>query len=170
MGLETWFDCMFRVIHVSKATVPDVEEPDMGDDSDEEEEDDEDETDDIGIDDCNVERVIDERWCGKAALLLDHLVSVSKKMCLHPSFALAIGEMMKQFKGRSGQTARMKNKPIKEGHKFFAICCSLTGFVLDMIPNGRLEKTKQKDCRKETNENASWQWTTISRIQRSRRA
>ena len=44
--------------------------------------------------------------CGKAALLLDHLVAVSKKICSHPSFALAIDEMMKRFKGRSGQTAR----------------------------------------------------------------
>ena len=97
---KTWFNHMFRVIYMSKAAVPDVEEPDMGDDLDEEEEDvDEDETDDIGVDDCNIERVIDKRWYAKAAMLLDHLVAVLKKMCLHPSFALAVNEMMKRSKG-----------------------------------------------------------------------
>ena len=49
--------------------------------------------------------------------------------------------MMKLFKGRSSQTHRMKNKPIKEGYKFFALCDNATGFVYDFLPDGRYEKT-----------------------------
>ena len=45
--------------------------------------------------------------------------------------------MMTRFKGRSSDTYRMKNKPIKEGYKNYAICCSQTGFVFHYIPYGR---------------------------------
>ena len=30
----------------------------------------------------------------------------------------------------------MKNKPIKEGYKFFVLACSLTGFILNFTPCG----------------------------------
>src|SRR6056300_271631 len=49
---------------------------------------------------------------------------------------------MKKFKGRSAQTVRMKNKPIKEGFKFFAICDATEGFVYAFKPSGRLEETR----------------------------
>jgi hypothetical protein len=61
---------------------------------------------------------------------------VTKRLCTHPGFALAIDEMMKRFKGLSS-----KNKPIKEGYKFFALCDSFTGFIYNLIPDGRLEKS-----------------------------
>eukprot|EP00977_Amphora_coffeiformis_P010453 scaffold2444_cov88-Amphora_coffeaeformis.AAC.1 len=47
--------------------------------------------------------------------------------------------MMKLFKGRSGQTTRMKGKPIKEGYKFWALYDAETGYIFDFIPDGRLE-------------------------------
>jgi len=34
----------------------------------------------------------------------------------------------------------MKNKPIGEGYKFFAICDATTGYVFDFLPDGRAEK------------------------------
>ena len=41
---------------------------------------------------------------------------------------------MKKFKGCSGQTFQMKNKPISEGYKFRAICCANSGFCYHYIP------------------------------------
>jgi hypothetical protein len=38
---------------------------------------------------------------------------------------------------------RMK-KPDKEGFKFLASCCTLTGFIYNFIPDGRLNKEKNK--------------------------
>jgi len=67
---------------------------------------------------------------------LNHVNTVSKKLCTYPGFALSIDEMMKIFKGRSHMTVRMKCKPIKEGFKFYAICDSSTGFVYHFIPDG----------------------------------
>lgn len=52
---------------------------------------------------------------------------------------------MKKFKGRSAQTVRMKNKPIKEGFKFFAICDATEGFVYGFKPSGRLQETRIAD-------------------------
>ena len=139
-----WFKYMFRNLHLTETEVLDIEEPLI--DTDNAEcgvEEDAEEADVSGeeLEDCNIERDVDEVWYAKAKKMLDQLVKVSKKICLHPSFALAIDEMMKRFKGRSAQTLRIKNKPIKEGYKFFSICCALTGFVYDIIPDGQLEKS-----------------------------
>ena len=87
-----------------------------------------------------VEQETDEQWYAKAKTVLDQLVKVLKRICTNPLFPCAIDEMMKLFKGRTAQSHRLKNKPIKEGYKFFSICSSLTGFVYDLIPDGRLEK------------------------------
>jgi hypothetical protein len=86
------------------------------------------------------EEDIDKRWFAKAAPLVDHLNAASKRVCRHPGFTCAIDEQMKKFKGRSSQTHRMKNKPIKEGFKFFALCDTGTGFVFHSNPDGRGER------------------------------
>ena len=52
--------------------------------------------------------------------------------------------MMKLFKGCSSMTIRMKQKPIKEGFKFLAICDTVTGFVFYFVPDGLWEKKKKK--------------------------
>jgi hypothetical protein len=88
----------------------------------------------------NVEREVDGRWYAKAAPLIDHVNKISRTLCKHPGFAVSIDEMMKKFKGRSGQTLRIKNKPIKEGFKFFSICDASAGYVWNFIPDGRLVK------------------------------
>src|SRR5210317_2027807 len=86
-----------------------------------------------------------EVWYHKAKPVLDHVESVSQKFCIHPGFCISIDEQMKKFKGRSAQTVRMKNKPIKEGFKFFAICDATEGFVYGFKPSGRLEQTRIAD-------------------------
>lgn len=83
---------------------------------------------------------IDDGWFAKAAPLVEHVNTVLQRICWHPGFALSIDEMMRLFKGRSIQTHRMKHKPIKEGFKFFAICCAQSGYVYSFFPDGRKEK------------------------------
>lgn len=84
------------------------------------------------------EQECDQRWYKKVALFIDHVNSMSAHICIRPGSRLSIDEMMKLFKGRSAQTARMKGKPIKEGYKFWALCDAETGYVYDFIPDGRL--------------------------------
>lgn len=136
---KSWFQYMFRNIHMVETDMLDVEEPLLSFDDLEDEEVEDEELDEMD-ETPDETRQVDNRWYAKAAPILDHFLAVSHRICKHPGFALAIDEMMKRFKGRSGQTLRIKNKPIKEGYKFFAICDSLTGFVFNLIPDGRLEK------------------------------
>ena len=49
---------------------------------------------------------------------------------------LALDEMMIRFMGRSNETHRIKNKPIKKGYKFFVLA-TLFGFVVSFTPDGR---------------------------------
>ena len=85
-------------------------------------------------------------WSYKAAPFIELLNRVSKMVCRWPSFKVSIDEMMTRFKGRSGETYRMKNKPIQSGYKFFALCCADTGFVWHIIPHGRVSDNKQTGC------------------------
>jgi Transposase IS4 len=77
------------------------------------------------------------RWYRKIEAFMQQVNRISKKICRHPGHALSIDEMMKRYKGRSNMTHKMKHKPIKEGYKFFALCCSQTGCVFDFIIDGR---------------------------------
>ena len=83
-----------------------------------------------------------KKWYLKVEPFLNHVNEVSQKYCLNPGFCVSIDKQMKKFKGRSSQTVRMKNKPIKEGFKFFALCDATTGFVYAFKPSGRLEENK----------------------------
>ena len=93
----------------------------------------------------DVLQTYETKWYEKTRLFVDHVASVSKQICVRPGSRLSLDEQMKRFKGRSSQTTRMKNKPIKEGFKFFALCDAETGYVYEFIPNGRLEKTSIHD-------------------------
>ena len=92
-----------------------------------------------GTDDTPIEETL---WYEKAELLLDFVNDISKKMCKFPGTCVAIDEMMKLFKGRSGMAQRMKKKPIKEGCKFYALCDSGTGYCWHLIPDGRADPAK----------------------------
>lgn len=79
----------------------------------------------------------DNRWFNKVGPLLDHVREVLKTLMV-PGSKLSIDEMMLRFFGRSAQTFRMKNKPIKEGYKVMALACAFTGYVYAITPDGRL--------------------------------
>ena len=81
---------------------------------------------------------VDERWYKKATYIVNHVNRISKKLCVWPSFALAIDEMLKKFKGRCIQTFRFKKKPIKEGYKFWALSDSSNGFIWHFTPATRV--------------------------------
>jgi hypothetical protein len=50
---------------------------------------------------------------------------------LHTGSKFSVDEMMIRFGGRSSHTARLKNKPIKEGYKILVVCDS--GVTLDVL-------------------------------------
>ena len=93
----------------------------MGNDNDDDSVDDE--TIDEEDDDDEVKQ---EKWYYKAKFMLDWVDKFAQRNCVYPSFAIIIDEM-KLFKGRSNMTHRMKKKPIKEGFKFYAMVCALSG-------------------------------------------
>ena len=51
--------------------------------------------------------------------------------------------MMKLFKGRSNMTHRMKKNLIKEGFKFYAMVCALSGNCFFFFLDGLKEKKKR---------------------------
>ena len=126
---------IWRTIHLSHDDEVDAEDPVMDRMEDEEEEQ------EVGdptppLVDCDMEQDVDTRWCQKAAETVEHFVEVSQRLCNHLGHCLSVDEMMKLFKGRSKQTHRMKNKPMKKGYKFFAICDAVTGYIWNLIPDG----------------------------------
>ena len=54
--------------------------------------------------------------------------------------------MMIRFRGRSSQTHRIKNKPIKEGYKFFALS-TVKGFIVNFTPDGRATKKNEYETK-----------------------
>ena len=86
------------------------------------------------MDDDDGSQPQDERWFAKAAPIIDLVNKTSKKVCKFPAFCVSIDEQMKKFKGHSGQTFRMKNKPISKGYKFWAMCCANSGYSYHFIP------------------------------------
>ena len=52
--------------------------------------------------------------------------------------------MMRLFKGQSVQTVHMKQKPIKEGYKFWSICCAQSGFCWTIIPAAQIKKLLER--------------------------
>ena len=129
------FEYLWKNIHMTEVEGPDLinelidEDEESLDEVEEEEIDDDDDT--VG----NPEAVT---WFSKAEPLMEQVRKVTKVLCKYPGFACSIDEMMKLFKGRSGQTWRMKHKPVKEGYKFFALCDVETGLVYSFFPDGRL--------------------------------
>ena len=75
-----------------------------------------------------------ERWFAKAAAIINLVNETSKKACKFPAFCVSIDEQMKKFKGHSGQTFQMKNKPISKGYMFWAVCCENSGGCYHFIP------------------------------------
>ena len=85
-------------------------------------------------------------WYEKVKPLVDHMSDKSQELVYVLGTFLAVDEMMIRFMGRSRETHRMKNKPIKEGFKFFVLAIT-TGFVLNFSPDGRTA-AKSKESNK----------------------
>lgn len=78
------------------------------------------------VKDCKAEVEVDRRWHKKAAVCIAHFNVVAQCLCACHGFCLSIDDMMKLFKGQSGETYHMKTKPIKERYKFLSLCCAVT--------------------------------------------
>ena len=75
-------------------------------------------------------------WYEKLTWIIDHVRDISKEFVFVLGTTLSLDEMMIRFYGRSLETHRMKNKPIKEGYKFFVLATK-EGFILNFTPDGR---------------------------------
>jgi len=79
-------------------------------------------------------------WFEKVQYFVNHIRKFSDSLVVRPGSAVCIDEMMVKFKGRSKETHRMKNKPVSQGYKLFAIADSQTGYILSFTPDGRLAR------------------------------
>ena len=75
-------------------------------------------------------------WYDKLTWVINHIRDVSQDFIFVLGTILSLDEMMIRFFGRSKETHRMKNKPIKEGYKFFVLTTK-EGFILNFTPDGR---------------------------------
>jgi len=75
-------------------------------------------------------------WFHKVKPLMDHFRKTSQSLIYTLGSILSIDEMMVRFSGRSRETHRMKNKPIRSGFKMFCLNGS-DGYSVDSTPDGR---------------------------------
>ena len=68
-------------------------------------------------------------------LLLFQKVSLSSTVVF--GTYLSIDEIMIRFSGQSSQTHVIKNKPVKEGYRWFVLIDSITSYILNFTPDGR---------------------------------
>ena len=80
-------------------------------------------------------------WYNKLTWVIDHIRDVSQQFVFVLGTTLSLDEMMIRFFGRSVETHRMKNKPIKEGYNFFVLATK-EGYVLNFTPDGRTAERK----------------------------
>lgn len=69
--------------------------------------------------------------------MVNQVREVSKSLLECPGFNVCVDEIMVRFTGRITETHRVKNKPISEGYKRFALCDSKSGYVCHFTPDGR---------------------------------
>ena len=69
---------------------------------------------------------------------MDQVRTASQNLCQTPNLGLAIDEMMIRFLGRSAETHRMKNKPIDQGYKIYALP------TLELVMSGILHQMDEK--------------------------
>ena len=81
-------------------------------------------------------------WFQKMKVLIDHVRKVNFFLIYHLGTILSLDEMMIRFTGRSLETHRIKNKPIKEGFKFFVLA-TIEGFIVNFTPDGRSAEKKR---------------------------
>ena len=75
-------------------------------------------------------------WFDKVKPFINHFRAVSMAMVFTLGTLLSIDEMMIRFMGRSGETHKMRNKPILQGFKFIVLT-TIKGLILYFTPDGR---------------------------------
>lgn len=80
-------------------------------------------------------------WYSKVKPFAAPLRMASGKYLL-PATQLSVDEMMVRFTGRSAHTIKIKNKPIKQGFKLFALCWH--GYTYSFLYNSRAKKINVK--------------------------
>ena len=149
------FNFIWRNFHIAESD--DTEGDEVEDNDDEEEdlvdigferiqreqeqqegEDDDGSEEDDGNESSNVSETSTKKtvWYEKVQFLIDHVRDVSLSLIYVLGTIMSLDEMMIRFFGRSGETHRMKNKPIKEGYKFFVLA-TRSGFIINFTPDGR---------------------------------
>ena len=88
---------------------------------------------------------LDARWYAKAALLIHNFKRLSQHLCVWPGFAVPIDDTMKKFQGRL-KNSWMKNKPVKQEYKLWAIYCEATGFCYKVLPPARVGNPNKEGC------------------------
>ena len=63
---------------------------------------------------------------------------------------------MKFFKGWSSMTQKMKNKPTKEGFKYYAMCCATSGWCYFYFPDGLHGDYARKNNKKGIAKSVVW--------------
>ena len=79
-------------------------------------------------------------WFNKIKPLVDHFRNVTFSIVFILGTLLSFDEMMVRFMGRSGETHRIKNKPIGEGYKLFTLT-TFRGFIVNFTLDGRTAAT-----------------------------
>ena len=75
--------------------------------------------------------------------MLDWVNKMLRTYCVYPDFTISIDDMMKLFKGRLNMTYRTKQKPIKEGFKYYALVYPYRSWCYFFFPDGLKEKKKR---------------------------
>ena len=114
---EERVDIGFERVEREEDTTEDVEDPDEEDDTTQQ---------------SSSKKV----WYEKLSWVIEHVRHVSQEFVYILGTILSLDEMMIRFFGRSLETHRMKNKPIKEGYKFFVLATK-EGYILNFTPDGR---------------------------------
>ena len=152
------FEFLWRYFHCNRSTNDDFENDDTNVDEDE------DNLVDLVVERCDREQqqeqeqeedaIIEEDedpsssngsdvWYEKIFPIVDHVRKRSMDLIYTLGTHLALDEQMIRFMGRSLETHRMKNKPIKEGFKFFVLA-TIQGFVVNFSPDGRTAAKSDK--------------------------
>ena len=161
---------MWRYIHIGEISTEDIEPDEIDDDDDDEmfdeanervQQDQEEEVldkDDVDpqnlVDAANIRKAEESTkvWFHKLQFLVNHVREVSFDIIFVLGTLLSLDEMMIRFCGRSNETHRIRNKPIREGYKFFALTTS-DGFVTNFTPDGRsAAKTNRQEYETEDGE------------------
>jgi hypothetical protein len=79
-------------------------------------------------------------YYAKVEPLLSHVRNISKLLYI-PSSNISIDEMMVRFSGHSIDTTWIKNKPIPEGFKIFALCDH--GYTYTFLPTSRIHQNEE---------------------------